>query len=81
MVDEVMEAVENLKNLSKPWKRNSELNLEEAKSEVIDQLFFVAQAAILLGTDASEIYSRYKEKHATDIERIIRKREGMEAPL
>lgn len=81
LLDEVMEGVENFKNLSKPWKRNTELDVEATKGEVIDQLFFVIQAAILLGMTAEEIFARYKAKNSENIERIIRKREGMDAPL
>lgn len=81
LIDEAMESVENFKNLSKPWKRDTKLDAEAVKGEVIDQLFFVAQAAILLGMDAEEIFTRYKAKHTQNIERIIRKREGMDAPL
>lgn len=80
-MDEIMEALENYKNLSKPWKRDPDVNLEEVKGEVIDQLFFVLQSFVLLGMTTEEVIVRYRKKHGENIERIIRKREGMDAPL
>lgn len=81
LVDEAMEALQNFKDLSKPWKRNVLADIEYIKSEVIDQLFFVLQSFALLGMDSSEVFERYNQKHIENIQRIINKRKGMDTPL
>lgn len=81
LVDEAMEALENFKDLSKPWKRNTEADIEHVKGEVIDQLFFVLQSCVALGMDSAEVFERYNQKHTENIQRIINKRKGMDTPL
>ena len=56
-----MEALENFKDLSKPWKRNTEADIEHVKGEVIDQLFFVLQSCVALGMDSAEVFERYNQ--------------------
>lgn len=79
LVDESMEAIENFKDLTKPWKRNTTLDMEHTREEVVDQLFFVVQSAILLGMTAEDFVERYKAKNSKNFQRILEKSGGMEA--
>lgn len=39
--DEVLEALVNFKDFTKPWKRDGVLDKEAVQEEVVDQLFFL----------------------------------------
>lgn len=80
-LDEVLESLENFKDLTKPWKRNANLNMDAVQEEVVDQLFFLVQAAIILGMDSKKLFSLYQKKYSKNLQRIIEKRGGMDEAL
>jgi len=73
LVGEANEAAENFRDLTKPWKRNPVADIPALKEEVIDQLFFVVQAAILLGMTSEEFVALYKAKNTKNFQRIMEK--------
>ncbi len=81
LVDESMEAIENFKDLTKPWKRNTTLDIEHTREEVVDQLFFVVQSAILLGMTAEDFVERYKVKNSKNFQRILEKSGAIEGAV
>lgn len=80
-LDEVLESLENFKDLTKPWKRNANLNMDAVQEEVVDQLFFLVQAAIILGMNSKKLFSLYQKKYSKNLQRIIEKRGGMDEAL
>jgi uncharacterized protein YabN with tetrapyrrole methylase and pyrophosphatase domain len=80
-MDEILESLENFKDLTKPWKRNANLNMDAVQEEVVDQLFFLVQAAIILGMDSKKFFSLYQKKYSKNLQRIIEKRGGMDEAL
>jgi dimeric dUTPase (all-alpha-NTP-PPase superfamily) len=75
---EVSEAIENFADLTKPWKRNITASIPHIKEEVVDQLFFVLQQAILLGMTSEELVRMYKEKNTANFVRIMEKTKNLE---
>lgn len=73
LVGEANEAAVNFRDLTKPWKRNAVADLPALKEEVIDQFFFVMQAAILLGMTSDDFVALYKEKNTKNFQRIMEK--------
>lgn len=79
LIGEAVEAGHNFQDLTKPWKKNVEVDIEDLKEEVIDQFFFVVQESILLGMTAEEFVESYFKKSIKNFERIVEKlrKEGL----
>lgn len=59
----VCEQVETMDEVGwKPWATSRFINVEKAQGEVIDQLHFVMNQALLLGMTPSMVYDKYCEK-------------------
>jgi dimeric dUTPase (all-alpha-NTP-PPase superfamily) len=66
----VCELVETMDEVGwKPWATSRYINTEKAKGEVVDQLHFVFNEALLLGMSADELYKKYIEKQERNRER------------
>lgn len=60
----VCELVETMDEVGwKPWATSRFINVAKAKGEVVDQLHFVMNEALLLGMTADELYKKYVEKN------------------
>lgn len=73
LVGEANEALENFQDLTKPWKRNTTVDLPAVQGEAIDVLFFLLQWFVLLGMTSDDILRMYKEKSTVNFERIMKK--------
>lgn len=73
LVGEANEAAVNFRDQTKPWKRNAVADIPALKEEVVDQFFFVMQAAILLGMTTEEFVAIYKAKNTKNFQRIMEK--------
>ncbi len=73
LVGEANEALENFQDLTKPWKRNTNVDLPAVQGEAIDVLFFLLQWFVLLGMTSDDILKMYKEKSIVNFERIMKK--------
>lgn len=66
----VCEAVETMDEVGwKPWATSQFINTEKAQGEVIDQLHFVMNQALLLGMTPTMVYEKYVEKQERNRER------------
>lgn len=66
----VCEAVETMDEVGwKPWATKKFINTEKAQGEVIDQLHFVMNQALLLGMTPTMVYEKYVEKQERNRER------------
>lgn len=73
LVGEANEALENFQDLTKPWKRNTTVDLPAVQGEAIDVLFFLLQWFVLLGMTSDDVLRMYKEKSTVNFERIMKK--------
>jgi dimeric dUTPase (all-alpha-NTP-PPase superfamily) len=73
LVGEANEALENFQDLTKPWKRNTTVNLPAVQEEAIDVLFFLLQWFVLLGMTSDDILKMYKDKSTVNFQRIMEK--------
>lgn len=73
LVGEANEALENFQDLTKPWKRNTTVDLPAVQGEAIDVLFFLLQWFVLLGMASDDVLRMYKEKSTVNFERIMKK--------
>lgn len=73
LIAEAQEATHNFVDQTKPWKCNAVADIPALKEEVVDQFFFVMQAAILLGMTSEEFVALYKEKSTKNFQRIMEK--------
>lgn len=76
LVTEAMEAGVDFPNLSKPWKKNLEVDLEALKMEWIDVFHYWLQGCWLLGMDANEVNMLYHQKNRENFNRIQEKLKG-----
>lgn len=78
IIGEATEAAEYFGDITKPWKKNLEVNTEHIKEELIDVLHFLLQAFIILDMDGNEVFSSYIEKNRSNFRRIMAKRREAE---
>lgn len=75
---EASEAGEWYGDITKPWKKNLEIPLDEVQMELIDILHFLMQAFIIVGMDAAAITELYRIKNRINYRRVKAKREEAE---
>lgn len=73
LAGEANEALENFQDLTKPWKRNTTVNLPAVQEEAIDVLFFLLQWFVLLGMTSDDILKMYRQKSTVNFQRIMEK--------
>lgn len=78
IVGEANEAAAFYGDITKPWKVNMGVNLDEIQEELIDILHFLLQAFIITGMTGADIVSLYHIKNNVNFRRIKAKREENE---
>ena len=78
IIGEANEAAAYYGDITKPWKKNLELPLEEVQEELVDILHFLLQAFIILDMDADDIVELYRIKNRINHRRVKAKREEAE---
>ena len=73
LINEMGEALENFADLTKPWKRNPNADMDYVKKELIDVWFFLMQNMILVGMTSEDLERMYKEKNTENFRRIMEK--------
>lgn len=78
IIGEANESAAYYGSITKPWKKNLELPLEEVQEELVDILHFLLQAFIILDMDADDIVELYRIKNRINHRRVKAKREEAE---
>ena len=78
LINEMGEALENFADLTKPWKRNVNIDLDYVKKELVDVWFFLMQNMILVGMTPDELEIMYREKNTLNFKRIMEKMRSTE---
>lgn len=73
LINEVGEALENFADLTKPWKRNTQADMDYIKKELVDVWFFLMQNMIIVGMTPDELEKMYGEKNTENFRRIMEK--------
>lgn len=73
LINEMGEALENFADLTKPWKRNTQADMQYIKEELVDVWFFLMQNMIIVGMTPDELEIMYRAKNTENFRRIMEK--------